>query len=220
VAGAPGFEPGNGGIKIRCLTTWLRPKCAKRPDHTGVAGRNQMPRGQRLVRHSRPGGSTTEGPSASPIRHDDYSCECPAMAQNGEMRSSELRPAPGSAEHSFLASGLAKRLYRIEPQPPLQIPCYLQGRRLAQRRHPVMRRQSRRLGRALARPNSREHSGCWVSLALDPTYDLKSVPGERASGARPPLYFYCYLQWPPRGLARRAFWQNKASRQKRGTYRR
>jgi hypothetical protein len=25
VAGAPGFEPGNGGIKIRCLTTWLRP---------------------------------------------------------------------------------------------------------------------------------------------------------------------------------------------------
>ncbi len=26
LAGAPGFEPGNGGIKIRCLTTWLRPK--------------------------------------------------------------------------------------------------------------------------------------------------------------------------------------------------
>jgi hypothetical protein len=25
MAGAPGFEPGNGGIKIRCLTTWLRP---------------------------------------------------------------------------------------------------------------------------------------------------------------------------------------------------
>src|SRR3981189_2799990 len=24
LAGAPGFEPGNGGIKIRCLTTWLR----------------------------------------------------------------------------------------------------------------------------------------------------------------------------------------------------
>jgi hypothetical protein len=28
LAGAPGFEPGNGGIKIRCLTTWLRPNCA------------------------------------------------------------------------------------------------------------------------------------------------------------------------------------------------
>jgi hypothetical protein len=26
LAGAPGFEPGDGGIKIRCLTTWLRPK--------------------------------------------------------------------------------------------------------------------------------------------------------------------------------------------------
>ena len=25
LAGAPGFEPGDGGIKIRCLTTWLRP---------------------------------------------------------------------------------------------------------------------------------------------------------------------------------------------------
>ncbi len=30
LAGAPGFEPGNGGIKIRCLTTWLRPNA--RPD--------------------------------------------------------------------------------------------------------------------------------------------------------------------------------------------
>ena len=25
MAGAPGFEPGNHGIKTRCLTTWLRP---------------------------------------------------------------------------------------------------------------------------------------------------------------------------------------------------
>ena len=25
LAGAPGFEPGNGGTKNRCLTTWLRP---------------------------------------------------------------------------------------------------------------------------------------------------------------------------------------------------
>ncbi len=25
LAGVPGFEPGNGGIKIRCLTTWLHP---------------------------------------------------------------------------------------------------------------------------------------------------------------------------------------------------
>ena len=29
MAGAPGFEPGNGGIKIRCLTTWLRPNCTE-----------------------------------------------------------------------------------------------------------------------------------------------------------------------------------------------
>ncbi len=25
MAGAPGFEPGNAGIKIRCLTAWRRP---------------------------------------------------------------------------------------------------------------------------------------------------------------------------------------------------
>jgi hypothetical protein len=25
MAGAGGFEPPHGGIKIRCLTTWLRP---------------------------------------------------------------------------------------------------------------------------------------------------------------------------------------------------
>jgi hypothetical protein len=31
MAGAPGFEPGNGGIKIRCLTTWLRPNAATCP---------------------------------------------------------------------------------------------------------------------------------------------------------------------------------------------
>jgi hypothetical protein len=34
LAGAPGFEPGNGGIKIRCLTTWLRPNIG-RPDADG-----------------------------------------------------------------------------------------------------------------------------------------------------------------------------------------
>jgi hypothetical protein len=39
LAGAPGFEPGNGGIKIRCLTTWLRPKT--RADHTGAGGTGQ-----------------------------------------------------------------------------------------------------------------------------------------------------------------------------------
>ena len=31
LAGAGGLEPPNGGIKIRCLTTWLRPiRCLRR----------------------------------------------------------------------------------------------------------------------------------------------------------------------------------------------
>ena len=29
LAGAPGFEPGDGGTKNRCLTTWLRPNECK-----------------------------------------------------------------------------------------------------------------------------------------------------------------------------------------------
>ena len=52
-AGAPGFEPGNGGIKIRCLTTWLRPnryrRAASKPfrvrraDHSGADLPDQRP---------------------------------------------------------------------------------------------------------------------------------------------------------------------------------
>ena len=42
LAGMPGFEPGNGGIKIRCLTTWLHPNtCPTRcfaDIHRSIAG--------------------------------------------------------------------------------------------------------------------------------------------------------------------------------------
>ena len=38
LAGAPGLEPGNGGIKIRCLTAWLRPivETSNEPVYTGL----------------------------------------------------------------------------------------------------------------------------------------------------------------------------------------
>jgi hypothetical protein len=52
MAGAGGFEPPNGGIKIRCLTTWRRPNGSavtafaiispKRGDHSRVAAGSQM----------------------------------------------------------------------------------------------------------------------------------------------------------------------------------
>src|ERR1700732_3027762 len=47
LAGAPGFEPGDGGIKIRCLTTWLRPNTLANPgrdraaDHTEAGSPDQ-----------------------------------------------------------------------------------------------------------------------------------------------------------------------------------
>src|SRR5580698_3942666 len=37
LAGAPGFEPGNGGVKIRCLTTWLRPNAPR--GYSGLGGK-------------------------------------------------------------------------------------------------------------------------------------------------------------------------------------
>lgn len=41
LAGAPGFEPGDGGIKIHCLTTWLRPNAV---DHSGAHPPDQRPK--------------------------------------------------------------------------------------------------------------------------------------------------------------------------------
>jgi hypothetical protein len=46
LAGAPGFEPGNGGTKNRCLTTWLRPNAwqARRPYNSVFEKHNRAER--------------------------------------------------------------------------------------------------------------------------------------------------------------------------------
>src|SRR5205823_9292411 len=36
MAGAPGFEPGNGGSKVRCLTTWRRPNGSRAAPSIGA----------------------------------------------------------------------------------------------------------------------------------------------------------------------------------------
>ena len=54
LAGAPGFEPGDGGIKIRCLTTWLRPNTAGAPRIAAASGEfneTLRPPGRRSMRH-------------------------------------------------------------------------------------------------------------------------------------------------------------------------
>src|SRR5687768_2699512 len=53
LAGAPGFEPGDGGTKNRCLTTWLRPNASQRP-YNSV-----------FEKHNRAEGITT-GPASTP----------------------------------------------------------------------------------------------------------------------------------------------------------
>ena len=69
LAGAPGFEPGNGGIKIRCLTTWLRPTSAARrrawrlPAAPCSAAASHRPRGSR--NRSAAAAGTIRGPPAT-----------------------------------------------------------------------------------------------------------------------------------------------------------
>ena len=41
LAGAVGFEPTNGGLKIRCLTTWRRPKTVSQ-DHMSAAQHSEF----------------------------------------------------------------------------------------------------------------------------------------------------------------------------------
>src|SRR3981189_2136611 len=55
LAGAPGFEPGNGGIKIRCLTTWLRPNLSqdRRARYSGVIAGDQCLPGPPAQTHCR-----------------------------------------------------------------------------------------------------------------------------------------------------------------------
>jgi hypothetical protein len=47
MAGAPGFEPGNGGTKNRCLTTWLRPNALQRPYNSVFEKHNRAGRNYR-----------------------------------------------------------------------------------------------------------------------------------------------------------------------------
>src|SRR5690242_10207603 len=54
LAGAPGFEPGNGGIKIRCLTTWLRPTRTGATLTRAAGARNDARRASRARCGKRP----------------------------------------------------------------------------------------------------------------------------------------------------------------------
>ena len=63
LAGAPGFEPGNGGIKIRCLTTWLRPiRRRKRRRARTIAARRVAINGRPIDDTPMASRSTIEGP--------------------------------------------------------------------------------------------------------------------------------------------------------------
>src|SRR5215218_9075294 len=53
LAGAPGFEPGNGGTKNRCLTTWRRPSSPVVPESDATYRQTPMS-GQSRLFHAMP----------------------------------------------------------------------------------------------------------------------------------------------------------------------
>src|SRR2546430_740290 len=55
MAGAPGFEPGNGGSKVRCLTTWRRPKLVRPKYRVAPPLVSEKRAGARRPVHERPG---------------------------------------------------------------------------------------------------------------------------------------------------------------------
>src|SRR3569833_3010331 len=67
----PGFEPGNGGIKIRCLTTWLHPTRArgKPTEVASVAGT--------IVSRLQPGNGARQCASHPSTDETHHACEAP-----------------------------------------------------------------------------------------------------------------------------------------------
>ena len=116
LAGAPGFEPGNGGIKIRCLTTWLRPIGPTRggPHLYSEGIFPAILRSQATLAGQGPGGYNPPSPHAVLLL--DGSRRCPfgltvgrSVAQPGSALASGARgrefESPRS-DHSALGPGL------------------------------------------------------------------------------------------------------------------
>src|SRR4051812_39276728 len=83
LAGAPGFEPGDGGIKIRCLTTWLRPNTAGAPRiaaHSAEFNETLRPAGSRPYVRREDEGESVPGSSAFPTSVTSISPVMPAKA--------------------------------------------------------------------------------------------------------------------------------------------
>lgn len=68
MAGAPGFEPGDGGIKIRCLTSWLRPNLGG-ADH--IARAVLVARGPLTYPKGAPKGREPERGAQAPVNRGD-----------------------------------------------------------------------------------------------------------------------------------------------------
>ncbi len=88
LAGAGGIEPPNGGIKIRCLTAWLRPN--RRPGAGGRTGYRRFPWSQPVYRERRSISTAWRGKIPQPRDRPRYTL----FMGPRRPRSDRHRPAP------------------------------------------------------------------------------------------------------------------------------
>jgi hypothetical protein len=105
LAGAGGFEPPHGGIKIHCLTTWLRPKSRPGTAGPGRASRTIM---------KRPAGSNPQTGQAPAYAHQSEADVPPPLGAPEQSRSlpeiQGLRVAWRAAGPACMAGSNRRRL--------------------------------------------------------------------------------------------------------------
>ena len=106
MAGAPGFEPGNGGTKNRCLTTWRRPNCGGvYSSRRGAArGNRRLSAGERGLCRARPE-PVRDGAAGRP--------ESPVRPADAGRHERPLRPRTWPGGPVGERPGQARKLWRI-----------------------------------------------------------------------------------------------------------
>jgi hypothetical protein len=152
LAGAPGFEPGNAGIKIRCLTTWLRPNqigsfpapragAAQTPPLTY---RLPVKKGSRLKRPERPARArasrSVAQPGSAPAsgaggrRFKSCRSDQPRFAQGARPSRPPIRASGPAAKPSAVPSDPSCRVGEFQLPPVFSSGCMARGSRVAARK--------------------------------------------------------------------------------------
>src|SRR5690242_15767222 len=183
MAGAPGFEPGNGGIKIRCLTTWLRPTRTRATLTAMAESRNGAPPSPE--RRPRPA-PFPEGYGLSRFARANR-CRPPAIAPQGATRATRVDWAALAGQVAAIPAIV------VHERIPDDSHRYRHRRAAAQaarsatpphgRRDPCARHGRGREGQERPSRHADGHGGCGDS-AVEPLPQIRSRPAQMA-GPRP-----------------------------------